>query len=550
MNWFGRSLSMVDNFDNPPLGSYYLAAVTALGGWSEPVLHLALLLPALVATWGTFLLARRFCSRPLLATAATVLTPVFLISSTTLMCDVLLLAFWIWSLVWFDRGLENKSPLAFVLSGALAGLAFWSKYTGLALVPLLAFWGFAHERRAGWWLLALALPLMSVGAYEWITFQLYGKGLFLSAGAVASKGSHKGSAWDGTLLGLSFLGGCCFPLLFYAPRLWSFKQTIAGLCLLAPLLFLFPYSGRFTLLWDLNGRPNWLLVLQGVLLITSGLHLFFLTAADFWEHRDPRALLLALWVAGIFVFASSMNWTVNGRSLLPVVPALGILVARRLDRQAQNRPAQNTSTVSASGVPSAPRWARTTGWATCWPLLAGAALSLFLAKTDYDLAKSGRAAAQAVCARYQVPGKTLWFEGHWGFQYYMEQNNAKALEWPFLNAAAGDYVVVPSEAVNTYDISTDLVRLIDILDYRPNRRCATMSLSAGAGFYAAVCTPFPFSFGRIDPERYYVFEVTQSLEAAAKAPGGISTVGAVTQQFARERQALAQQQSQNRSPLN
>src|SRR5882724_2177256 len=67
MNWYGVSRPMVENFDNPPLACYYLALAGWLGGWSEPVLHLAFLLPALAAAWGIFSLARFHTERPLLA---------------------------------------------------------------------------------------------------------------------------------------------------------------------------------------------------------------------------------------------------------------------------------------------------------------------------------------------------------------------------------------------------------------------------------------------------------------------------------------------------
>lgn len=100
MNWWGYTSPMVDNFDSPPLASYYLAVVAGVAGWSEPALHVGFLIPVLAAAWGMFALARRLCGRPFVAALLSVLTPVFLVSASTLMCDVLLLAFWVWSLVW------------------------------------------------------------------------------------------------------------------------------------------------------------------------------------------------------------------------------------------------------------------------------------------------------------------------------------------------------------------------------------------------------------------------------------------------------------------
>ena len=39
-----------------------------------------------------------------------------------------------------------------------------------------------------------------------------------------------------------------------------------------------------------------------------------------------------LWVIGTFLFAAFLNWTVNARSLLPLTPAVAILMTRRLEQ--------------------------------------------------------------------------------------------------------------------------------------------------------------------------------------------------------------------------
>ena len=94
--------------ENPPLASYYLALAAGILGWSEMALHFAFLLPAVAAILGTYRLARRFCQSPMLAAVATLFTPVFLVSSTTVMCDVMMLAFWVWAAVLWLEGMEEK----------------------------------------------------------------------------------------------------------------------------------------------------------------------------------------------------------------------------------------------------------------------------------------------------------------------------------------------------------------------------------------------------------------------------------------------------------
>ena len=123
---------------NPPGMSCYLAGVASLFGWNEIVLHLAGLAVAFMAASGIYALAQMWCDRPLLATVIAIVTPAFLVSSTTLMCDVLMMTFWIWALVLWERALASgQSRWRFVGAGVLAGLAVLTKYSAVTLLPLL-----------------------------------------------------------------------------------------------------------------------------------------------------------------------------------------------------------------------------------------------------------------------------------------------------------------------------------------------------------------------------------------------------------------------------
>jgi 4-amino-4-deoxy-L-arabinose transferase-like glycosyltransferase len=108
VEWGWTALPMWKVTGNPPLASYYLAAGAGIFGWGEIALHFVFLLPALAVVLGTHRLARNFCSQPMLAALATLFTPVFLVSSLTVMCDVPMLAFWIWTVVFWVEGMEQK----------------------------------------------------------------------------------------------------------------------------------------------------------------------------------------------------------------------------------------------------------------------------------------------------------------------------------------------------------------------------------------------------------------------------------------------------------
>jgi 4-amino-4-deoxy-L-arabinose transferase-like glycosyltransferase len=105
--WYDTDMPMSEVTKNPPLASYYIALASTLLGWSEVALHLAFLPLALAMVAGTFLLARRFCRHPFLAGLVALSTPVFLVSSTTVMCDTMMMAFWVWAVLLWIEGIER-----------------------------------------------------------------------------------------------------------------------------------------------------------------------------------------------------------------------------------------------------------------------------------------------------------------------------------------------------------------------------------------------------------------------------------------------------------
>ena len=159
VNWAQTVFPMWNCTENPPLACYYLALGAGFFGWSEIGLHFAFVLPALAVICGTHRLARHFCDRPMLAALATLFTPVFLVSSLTVMCDVLMLAFWVWAVVWWVEGMERDDFGRLAVSGLFIALAALTKYYGVCLVPLLGAYGLLIKGRPGRWIDRLGAEL-------------------------------------------------------------------------------------------------------------------------------------------------------------------------------------------------------------------------------------------------------------------------------------------------------------------------------------------------------------------------------------------------------
>ncbi len=97
--------------------------------------------------------------------------------------------------------------------------------------------------------------------------------------------------------------------------------------------------------------------------------------------------------------------------------------------------------------------------------------------------------------------------GHWGFQYYMEAHNAKAMDVKGPKPVTGDIIVVPMNNANLIPLPGDRVSLVRVFEFIPCRWLSTMNALFGAGFYSNIWGPLPFAFGRVPVEVYYIFVV-------------------------------------------
>ena len=230
VHWSSLAQPMWVAMQNPPLCSYYIAAIGSFAGFGEVAMHGAFLLPAIAAVIGTFALAKRLCRSPLTAAFLTLFTPVFLISASHVMCDVMLLAFWTWAIHFWIAGLDRgKWPLLLVSAVLITG-ATLTKYFGVSLVPLLLAYTLMRERRIRLHLSYLTIPLLVALGFELITRAKYGHPLFSSAMLylrdVAAE--VRIPIQIKLLTGCSFVGGSMIGALFLT-SIRSAKGVVGGI---------------------------------------------------------------------------------------------------------------------------------------------------------------------------------------------------------------------------------------------------------------------------------------------------------------------------------
>jgi hypothetical protein len=427
---------------------------------------------------GIYLLAARLTRRPMLAAMTALASPAFFVSATNGMSDVLMLALWTWAVLLWVIAMQEDQPRLLLASGALVALAALTKYPAISLIPLLIAYGLAiaatpRGARMWWQVGALAIPVLVLIVYQIMTARMYGHGLLSDAGEYATsfRAENASSKIAQTVTALAFTGGG----------------------LLAPALILCVTSWRVALVGALVAIASAFDMPSDVQRASmSGLGAVILAGAawELWVRRDPEALLIALWIWGVFVFAAYVNWVINARSVVPMTPAACVLAAR-----------------------AAPK---------LWPRIAialAAVVTLLVTMSDDSLANSSRRAAELIATR--THGK-VWFTGHWGFQYYM-QRYAQPWDNSRTRCEVGDWIAIDLKTSSPAALPPAAVELVDVIELPLTPRIgSTFNRGVRACFYADNLGPKPYGFGAVWPQRFPIYRCKAVIRAVRGVTSGPS----------------------------
>jgi hypothetical protein len=502
-NYYGSPQRADQFFKNPPLVSYYLAGAASVFGWNERALHAAMLLTVLLAVVGTYELARRLVSSTagaVLAAMMTAFSPVFFVCAMTIICDVLMAPLFIWAIVFWIDGVRRGSQRRLAIAATLILAAAMAKYFGAALIPLLAVYALLRWRGARWGLLWLFIPVVGIAGFEIYTHHMYGSGALGGAAAYATSSRYmSGGGRIRPLTGLSFLGGCLATAVpVGVAAVWRALRRAGrvGWVYLAIGIDLFvglmgwqvPGIERIT---GLHALPP-LVMGQLIVFVIAGVVVFWLMFDDLSHGLTADAVLLALGVVGTFVFIIAFNWTVSARNYLPMAPLIAVLAVRWIERQPG----------SAAGI------------RRLWfgVVTAMAPIAVVVLHADVKLAQSARDAAGMVHDFAIAAGSPkVWFQGHWGFQYYMQQWGAMPVDQVSSRCAKGDLMVIAWDNVNIQSFSSRAVRRLGRVEPLPWYWIASMHLQLMAGFHSDSFGPLPFAVGNGRPERYDIYMLEHNL---------------------------------------
>jgi len=410
------------------------------------------------------------------------------------MTDTTMVAFYVWAIFLWREGLKNERAVYLFISAIFIALSGLTKYFGLTLIPLLFVFTLAERRKFDSKVCFLFIPILLFAGYDWLNYNLYNHSVFsdVTTYSLAEKSKYNFGILDQTLVGLAFTGGCLLGLNFFLPILYRrnfFLVATALLILLVYVLSSIESIGGFKLydkikFLDYTTEVRWDLVFQIALFALCGLHILILAISDLIRNKDASALLLFIWVFGTFIFYCYLNWTTSARNILPILPAASILVIRRINFY----------------LKEPQKFLR---FQFLWPLLPAAFISFLVAYADASWANSQRSAAQIINKKFADYKSDVTFQGHWGFQYYMESLGYKPTDLK-KDPSEGSIMIIPTNNTNTERQNMNFFLQTDKIQGQIWSLLSMMERNH-SGWYSSIQGPLPFVLGMASPEDYIVY---------------------------------------------
>ncbi len=409
---------------SPPVFTYWWALGLRLLG-EQPLLWKWWMLPfAVLLVHALHVLFERFArplSLPLLWAA--VLSPA-LLPSFNLMVDIPALALGLCAVVLFMRAVDDSRLPRAVAAGVALGLAVQTKYTAMVMPGVMLAYVVTHAtRRFGAyiaWLAATAIAGAMFLAWEGIITLKYGKAQFWWQ-------FHHGFQieWDKPTMAAALLnivggmsGATALVAITALVRRWSTLVIgVGGLSVAYTLMAttshtesVFTVLGAITSVATLAAASRLCLRLSSSCRHANRLR----TDRDTWF----LVLWLALEVAGYFALSPFPAV----RRALGVFVVIALIAGRLAARTCHDRSRRMLACVAA---------------------LVGIPLGLAYFAIDLAEARAARQGAQAAAkfVRARDDRPTIWFLGHWGFQFYAERSRMRPLIPDHTRLRRGDWLL-------------------------------------------------------------------------------------------------------------
>ncbi len=367
INWQGSAQPAFEVLSNPPGIAWWLAAVSDAPVWIQ---HLWMLPWLWLAIWGAGQLGKMVAGHSAGAAILIVGSPVAILATHALTPDLPLLACVLAGMA----GILRSGPDAHTRRwpwALLLGTAALFRYSGAALIPVVALWPWLHgERRAAAMLgLVAATPLTLLALHD---IHAYGQIHLLAMTGFQSVANTGVDVLHKAAASLAMLGGAVvLPILCWRKPAKAVLGAMLGAGLGCTAVAVLGITGTGAL--------------AGVLFAACGGSVI----AGALARRDPTDVLLVSWLVIGVAFLLFLRFSA-ARYWLPFMAPVVLLSLR-----------------TASD--------RLVGLAGVVTMLLG----LGLATDDLELAHAHEDASKmAIDSSPDLPAQ---FAGHWGFQFHMEQ---------------------------------------------------------------------------------------------------------------------------------
>ncbi|MBT9505820.1 glycosyltransferase family 39 protein [Rhodoferax sp.] len=483
--FWGDTPESIHITNQPHLFFYAMAVWGSVFGWSEISMHALQSIFCLLALIGMHKLAVRFTPHwPLVPTTLLAFSPAFAANQNS-MVDIPLLALWLGFFVALCGRVQSTRRLH--RAAAWCSAAILTKYTSLVLYLMLFY---EVLRRQQWRFASVLLtPLLALLAWSAFNYWDYG-GIHIAQrkpGGMTASGQmewflNQALAW---LLALGAIvpgaiGLVVAPYVSRSNTFWRFSVGLLAVGAMITVNAATAMSGTADSEESIYRMLKLFFIVSGAVLLVSAAGRLVrerLSAQAHTLKMDPGLALLALWAIGAFSFIVGLAPFMATRHVLLALPPILLLTSRWLPADASKTWLAGVIAVSslvATGVAAADRW-----YANLYR-------------------------TQATEIRKSLPSNaTIWFAGHWGWQWYATQVGMLPFDPTSRQVKPGDYLVYPDSVAKqklTADLSPTHLRDVVI---RPESFISRLA-TPGAGLYSSTYWKLPWTINMGQVEVFHI----------------------------------------------
>ena len=505
-DWSGKT-GLATHISNPPLISYYIAVIMLLFGRAEWVIHLSFLIFPIIAGISMFYIAKKFTNKPLASSLLFVTSIAFVVMVHTLMLDIPFIAFFLLSIALFIYGVESNKNCLLILGSIFGGMSYLIKYTGIIIIPILGTYAIVKKRFKV--LIYLIIPIFFIILWNLYTFIIYGvahNSEILNWLLKSQNSFTLQSIIIRLLTNIVYIGGATiFPLMLLYPFLIDNKNKLAyaSTLIFASILSIILFFASTTFKYRYT-------ISQLVLFaFFSSIGLFFLFIITRYystvflklfrikniknvldSKQTANNIFLVLWFLIVFLFISTLAGGAVRYITILMPPMLIIYFNMTEHYKFLNSKRLKNFIFLAVALTSL--------------------LSIAVAYADYEYANVYRNFSE-VAKEYKSVNNKIWFSGHGGFQYYMQEKGYNILGFDDNSPKKGDVVVkaqIPSPRKFS-PLLEERLKLLNTKSYKGNLLLRVLNPKAHAGFYTYGGGFLPYSISNSSLEDFDIYIVVK-----------------------------------------